>query len=88
MKEAIMKEIRREDSKMRDENDGEGGGKKKRVRINKEKVDINNASSYQKGDHQKGGITAGQQQGGKKIRIVSRNLLSNRKSVRKMLLNR
>ena len=66
MKEAIMKEIRREDSKMRDENDGEGGGKKKRVRINKEKVDINNASSYQKGDHQKGGITAGQQQGGKK----------------------
>ncbi len=66
MKEAIMKEIRREDSKMRDENDGEGGGKKKRVRINKEKVDINNASSYQKGDHQKGGNAAGQQQGGKK----------------------
>ena len=66
MKEAIMKEIRREDSKLRDENDGEGGGKKKRVRINKEKVDINNASSYQKGDHQKGGNAAGQQQGGKK----------------------
>ena len=66
MKEAIMKEIRREDSKMRNENDGEGGGKKKRVRINKEKVDINNASSYQKGDHQKGGNAAGQQQGGKK----------------------
>ena len=66
MKEAIMKEIRREDSKMRDENDGEGGGKKKRVRINKEKVDINNASSYQKGDHQKGGNAVGQQQGGKK----------------------
>lgn len=66
MKEAIMKEIRREGSKMRDENDGEGGGKKKRVRINKEKVDINNASSYQKGDHQKGGNAAGQQQGGKK----------------------
>ena len=66
MKEAIMKEIRREDSKMREENDGEGGGKKKRVRINKEKVDINNASSYQKGDHQKGGNAAGQQQGGKK----------------------
>ncbi len=66
MKEAIMKEIRREDSKMRDENDGEGGGKKKRVRINKEKVDINNAFSYQKGDHQKGGNAAGQQQGGKK----------------------
>ena len=66
MKEAIMKEIRREGSKMRDENDGEGGGKKKRVRINKEKVDINNASSYQKGDHQKGGNAPGQQQGGKK----------------------
>ena len=66
MKEAIMKEIRREGSKLRDENDGEGGGKKKRVRINKEKVDINNASSYQKGDHQKGGNAAGQQQGGKK----------------------
>ena len=66
MKEAIMNEIRREDSKMRDENDGEGGGKKKRVRINKEKVDINNASSYQKGDHQKGGNAPGQQQGGKK----------------------
>ena len=66
MKEAIMKEIRREGSKLRDENDGEGGGKKKRVRINKEKVDINNASSYQKGDHQKGGNAPGQQQGGKK----------------------
>lgn len=66
MKETIMKEIRREDSKMRNENDGEGGGKKKRVRINKEKVDINNASSYQKGDHQKGGNVVGQQQGGKK----------------------
>lgn len=66
MKETIMKEIRREDSKMRNENDGEGGGKKKRVRINKEKVDINNASNYQKGDHQKGGNVVGQQQGGKK----------------------
>ena len=66
MKETIMKEIRREDNRMRNENDGEGGGKKKRVRINKEKVDINNASSYQKGDHQKGGNVVGQQQGGKK----------------------
>ena len=57
MKEAIMKEIRREDSKLKDENDTEGAGKKKRVRINnKEKVDINNASTYQKGtDRQKGG---------------------------------
>lgn len=66
MKETIMKEIRREDNRMRNENDGEGGGKKKRVRINKEKVDINNASNYQKGDHQKGGNAVGQQQGGKK----------------------
>ena len=66
MKETIMKEIRREDNRMRNENDGEGGGKKKRVRINKEKVDINNASNYQKGDHQKGGNVVGQQQGGKK----------------------
>ena len=62
MKEAIMKEIRREDSKMRDENDGDGSGKKKRVRINKEKVDINNASTYQKGsEHQKGGNAFAQQ---------------------------
>ena len=62
MKEAIMKEIRREDSKMRDGNDGDGSGKKKRVRINKEKVDINNASTYQKGsEHQKGGNAFAQQ---------------------------
>ena len=57
MKEAIIKEIRREDSKMKDINDGDLGGKKKRVRINKEKVDINNASNFQRGgnDRQKGG---------------------------------
>lgn len=67
MKEAIMKEIRREDSKMKDELDGEGGGKKKRNRINKEKVDINNASNYQKGGDRAKGNNAGAQQGsGKK----------------------
>ena len=57
MKEAIMKEIRREDSKLKDDRDGESSGKKKRVRINKEKVDINSAAdSFKKGggDHGKG----------------------------------
>ena len=67
MKEAIMKEIRREDSKMKDDLDGEGGGKKKRNRINKEKVDINNASNYQKGGDRAKGNNAGARQGsGKK----------------------
>ena len=67
MKEAIIKEIRREDSKLKDK-DGEGNGKKKqRVRINKEKVDINNASNFQRGGNERG-KAAGQaaQQGGKK----------------------
>ena len=45
MKEAIIKEIRRDDFKKDGE---EGGGKKKRIRINKEKVDINNASNFQR----------------------------------------
>ena len=57
MKEAIMKEIRREDSKLKDDRDGESSGKKKRVRINKEKVDITSAAdSFKKGggDHGKG----------------------------------
>ncbi len=67
MKEAIMKEIRREDGKVKAENDADGSGKKKRVRINKEKIDINNASTYQKGgDHPKGGYAGGQQGSGKK----------------------
>ena len=57
MKEAIIKEIRREDGKM---NDGNDNNKKKRVRINKEKVDINNASNFQRGGNQQGG----RQQGG------------------------
>ena len=55
MKEAIIKEIRRDDNKTKDGNDA--NGKKKRVRINKEKVDINNASNFQRGgnDRLKGG---------------------------------
>ena len=63
MKEAIMKEIRREDSKLKDERDGETNSKKKRVRINKEKIDINSAAdSFKKGgggDHGKGGNVQG-----------------------------
>ena len=68
MKEAIIKEIRREDSKNKDTNDIDGG-KKKRNRINKEKVDINNAANYQKGgEHSKvvNGASGQQQGGGKK----------------------
>ena len=64
MKEAIIKEIRRDDNKADDAKDGnDANSKKKRVRINKEKVDINNASNFQRGgnDRQKGGS----QQGGK-----------------------
>ena len=37
MKEAIIKEIRRDDSKLKDTAAGDANGKKKRVRINKEK---------------------------------------------------
>ncbi|EKU90698.1 translation initiation factor IF-2 [Bacteroides oleiciplenus] len=66
MKEAIIKEIRREDSKMKDgkEKDTDANAnKKKRLRINnKEKVDINNASNFQRGgDNRPGG---GKPQGG------------------------
>ena len=63
MKEAIMKEIRREDGKMKDDRDGEPNGKKKRARINKEKVDISSAAdNLRKGgaDHGKGGGATGQ----------------------------
>lgn len=70
MKEAIIKEIRRDDGKMKDSKDGnDANAKKKRVRINKEKVDINNASNFQRGgnDRPKGGGQQGgnNQQGGK-----------------------
>ena len=66
MKEAIIKEIRRDDAKSgKDAKDGDS--KKKRARINKEKVDINNVSNFPKGgggDQPKGGKDA--QGGGKK----------------------
>ncbi len=52
MKEAIIKEIRREDNKNKGEKDGERN-KKKRARIGKEKVDINNAQSFQQGGNDK-----------------------------------
>ena len=68
MKEAIIKEIRRDDNKQKDTKDaGDANAKKKRVRINKEKVDINNASNFQRGgDRPKGGngASGGHQQGG------------------------
>ncbi len=77
MKEAIIKEIRREDNKKdgnkerdnRDNRDNkdkakeqDGANKKKRLRINnKEKVDINNASNFQRGGDNRG---KGHQPGG------------------------
>ena len=68
MKEAIIKEIRREDGKNKDLRDGEeGNGKKKRMRINKEKVDISNASNFQRNDRSaKGQPGNNQQASGKK----------------------
>ena len=58
MKEAIIKEIRRDDSKG-GKDAKEGDGKKKRARINKEKVDINSVSNFPKGggggEHPKAG---------------------------------
>ena len=65
MKEAIIKEIRRDDKGSKDAKDGDA--KKKRARINKEKVDINNVSNFPKGggsDQPKGNKDA--QGGGKK----------------------
>ena len=65
MKEAIIKEIRRDDKGNKDAKDVDS--KKKRARINKEKVDINNVSNFPKGgggDQPKGGKDA--QGGGKK----------------------
>ncbi|MCD7901061.1 MAG: translation initiation factor IF-2 [Bacteroides sp.] len=48
IKEAIMKEIRKDDGNKPAVNktEGEGANKKKRSRINKEKVDITNASNF------------------------------------------
>jgi len=76
MKEAIIKEIRRDDSKSKDTKEGnDPNAKKKRVRINKEKVDINNVSNFQRGGNdrpknsnggnQQGGGNNSQQGGGK-----------------------
>ncbi len=72
MKEAIIKEIRREENKGgKGEKDGERN-KKKRTRIGKEKVDINNAQAYQGGGDKNRQKNAQQQQqaaaqgGGKK----------------------
>ena len=63
MKEAIIKEIRRDDNKTKDLKDStDANGKKKRVRINKEKVDINNASNFQRGGNDR--LKSGSQQGG------------------------
>ena len=68
MKEAIIKEIRRGDEKPKDGKEGDANNnKKKRVRINKEKVDINNASNFQRGgnDRPKGQGGGNNQQGSK-----------------------
>ena len=67
MKEAIIKEIRRDDKGNKDAKDGDS--KKKRARINKEKVDINSVSNFPKGgggDHPKGGSGKDAQGSGKK----------------------
>ena len=69
MKEAIIKEIRRDDAKQgKDAKDADGNSKKKRARINKEKVDINNVSSFQGkgGSGEYAGKGAAAQGGGKK----------------------
>lgn len=77
MKEAIIKEIRRDDNKQKDTKDpnakeNDPNAKKKRLRINKEKVDINNAQNFQnnngndrqRGNNQQGG-GGNNQQGGR-----------------------
>jgi len=69
MKEAIIKEIRREDNKAKDGKEKEAdanANKKKRLRINnnKEKVDINNASNFQRGNDNRGGGGKGPHAGG------------------------
>ena len=67
MKEAIIKEIRREDNKAKDGKDADANAnKKKRLRINnnKEKVDINNASNFQRGGDNRGGGGKGPHAGG------------------------
>jgi len=75
MKEAIIKEIRKEDSTLNKQEGADSANKKKRSRINntKEKVDINNASNFARpvpnsernkgGNQQGGGQGQGQGQG-------------------------
>ena len=62
MKEAIMKEIRRDDKSKEGGKDSDGNSKKKRTRIGKEKVDINNVSNFPKGG---GASEHGRNSGGK-----------------------
>ena len=57
-REAIIKEIRQDDGHQHDGADSDGN-KKKRTRINKERVDVNNPATFQKNNDNKG-------QGGKK----------------------
>lgn len=45
LKDSIIKEIRKDDNKKERKDGTENGSKKKRVRINKEKVDVNNVAS-------------------------------------------
>ena len=70
LKEAIMKEIRHEDGKS-ENGEEKSSGKKKRVRIGKEKVDVNDVQNFQRGSGKetrqgKGGSGQAQQGGGKK----------------------
>lgn len=66
MKEAIIKEIRKEDSTLNKQESAENANKKKRSRINntKEKVDINNASNFARPVPNSERNKGGNQQGG------------------------
>ena len=66
MKEAIIKEIRRDDNKTKDSKDGnDANAKKKRVRIGKERVDVNAVAGQQNGKKRDNAPGANQQGGGK-----------------------
>ncbi|MDR0745080.1 MAG: translation initiation factor IF-2 [Mediterranea sp.] len=64
MKEAIIKEIRKDDSTLIKPESTGNKNKKKRSRINKEKVDINNASNFARPDFNGEKNRGGNQQGG------------------------
>ncbi|MCD8183239.1 MAG: translation initiation factor IF-2 [Bacteroides sp.] len=85
MKEAIIKEIRRDDSKQKDAKDGDANAKKKRVRINKEKVDITNASNFQRGGNDRP-RTGGQQGDGNNNQQGARNNKNNKDRFKKPVL--